>query len=754
MQNAELNPPQQRMSNMTQALPYGQSGGFQDDEGETAGFKIGLADLRSMAWRQRYLIGAVVLAALIIGAIITFMTTPIYQAAASVRIDQERAKIVEGQDVDPIAALSDSARYLQTQIDVLNSRAMAYRVTDALNLGKDDSFLNSMKVKPLNPALPAAEKARIRRMIAVGLLQGNAKAALPISTRIAQITFKSPDPVLAAKIANAYAENYLTANISSRFEATRYARSFLQGELERARERVQEAEQKSLNYAREAKLIDAGDAATSSGGDVGISQGKSGSRSLTTANAVKLNQDLVQARSARLAAEQKWAVVSRTPVMNLPQVKENGTIQSLIEERAKKNATLQELRERYKSAHPQVIQLTSELRALDRQIAELANQTRSSIRDEFVLAQKQEAALQAEVEGIKGDVLVEQQKRVQLDLLERDADTSHELYDSLLQRYKEVGAASGITTNNVSLLDKAEVPGRPIAPRPLINMTVAGLTGLALALLLAFMRETVDDTLRSPEDVERKLQVPLLGSTPVVTDGSTPLEAINDPKSSLSEAYYSIRAALDFTTSTGAPPTLLITSSRPAEGKSTTSVALARDFARIGRRTLLVDGDLRSPSLHKMFGLQNVKGFTDVMTGKMPITDAVQRIEGTTLDFLSLGPIPPNPAQLLSGNAVPDFIKQYTQMYDLILFDGPPVMGLADAPLMSRQIHGVIVVVEAERSHRGQAKAAFKRLKEAHANILGVVLSKFDERSVGYGYGYGYEYNYAYGQKRTRKDDE
>jgi capsular exopolysaccharide synthesis family protein len=711
-----------------------------DDEG--GGFSLHLSDVRAMAMRQRYLIGAVILLALVVGLIVTLLITPIYQATTSIQIDQATSKIIEGQDVAPTSSLMDSARTLQTQVDILKSRTLATKVANKLRLASSDDFLVGMQLRPAGADLSREEREKLRHDKVVSTLQENLDVALPLSSRIAQIKFSSPDPELAARIANAYAETYITGNIESRFEATAYAREFLEQELGRAKQRLEESERYAIDYARNTQLIDASD-----GGGGGDSEG-GGSRSLTTASLVKLNDDLAAARTLRIQSEQRWLQAEKTPVMSLPEVLENSSVQSLQSERVKQQAAYQELRQRYQPDHPQAQQLAANIASIDKQAVRIAGDVRNSIRERYQVALRQEESMAAGVERLKSEALAEQQRRVRLDILKREADTNHTLYNGLLQRYKEVSAAAGITSNNVSIVDKAEVPATPIAPKPLLNMAIAGFGGLALAIFLAFGRETFDDSLRSPDDVQRKLQMTLLGTTPVVKSDMTPREMLADPRSALSEAYYSIRVALEFSTAHGVPASIVVTSSKPSEGKSTTASALAEDFARIGRKTLLVDGDLRLPSLHRYLNVQNNAGFVSVMTGQVPLEKAIQRIEGTTLDFLSCGPIPPNPAQLLSGDAVRNFISEHSANYDLIVIDGPPIMGLADAPQLARATAGVVVVVEAGRAHRGQAKTAIKRLREARANILGVVLTKFDTKRVGYGDDYGYSYSYNYGKKQ------
>jgi succinoglycan biosynthesis transport protein ExoP len=719
-----------------------------DEPREQTGFSIGIADMRLMAWRQRYLIGTIVGMAVLLAVIVTLLMTPIFRAQSTLRIDQENAKIIEGQDVDPAVAISDTARYMNTQKGVILSRGMAYRVVDTLHLGNDDAFFKAMRVNLPSSKIPANELPLVRRNLAATIVQSHVAADVPIDSRITTISFSSPDPVVAARLANTYADIYVDQNSARRYESTAYARRYLQSEIERARAKLQEAEHAAITYAQQAQIIDARDAAAAPEGGQGGGAGGSSS-SLTTANLVRLNSDYSAAHSARIAAEERWKVAARTSPMELPEVIANAAIQNLRADRARMQSQLLQLRQRYESGHPQVAELTAQIGSLDKQIRQIAVQTRDSLRTNYLAARAQEASLQSAMQGLRGVALNEQNRRVQLNLIARDAETSRRQLDNLLQRYNQVSAAADIRTNNVSVVDRAEVPTSPVSPRAFFNVAAALALGFALALVLAFIREALDDTVRSPEDVERKLDLPLIGTTPLVTDETTTV-ALSDDRHPLSEAYYSVRATLDFASPNGAPKTLLVTSSSPGEGKSTTSAAIGLDYARIGKKTLLIDADLRKPSLHKLFGVKNDAGFVNLLTGQSRIDEVVLTVPGSTLHFLTLGPIPVNPAQLLSSDALPRFLERFSKDYDVIVFDAAPVMGIADVPLIARFMEGTLVIVEANRAHRGQAKTALKRLVGAGANVLGVVLTKFDARDAGYSYDYHYKY-YSYGSPAKKR---
>jgi succinoglycan biosynthesis transport protein ExoP len=336
-------------------------------------------------------------------------------------------------------------------------------------------------------------------------------------------------------------------------------------------------------------------------------------------------------------------------------------------------------------------------------------------------------------------------------------DTNRILYDGLLQRYKEVGVTAGVTTNNISIVDRAEAPRAPSQPKPMINAGLALVFGLVLGGFGAFVAEALDQAIRRPADVEAKLRIPLLGSVPMLTKGVSPEEAMKDSRSPFWEAYFSIRTALQFSTTEGIPRSLLVVSTRPGEGKTTTSIALAHSLARLGARTLLVDADLRKPSVANRMGLKSDIGLSNYLAGAMNLDEVTQPCDQEGLTVITSGPQPPTPAELLADSRLRMFISQAEERYDVVIVDGPPVMGLADAPLISSVVAGTILVIETGRTGRGPILAMLHRLRMARAKVLGAILAKFDARKVAYGYGYntyGYEQRYGYGYGTEGSDSK
>jgi capsular exopolysaccharide synthesis family protein len=693
-------------------------------------------DLRA-AWttiyRHRFVVAAIIGVMLLIGIASILLMPRKYTADASIQIDQQVAKVLGTEDTEPQVVGSDADRFLQTQVDVLNSRAMAKRVSDSLGLAANDNFLKRMTGASQIELKPGGES--LADLVA-DVLQRNLSIDLRRNSRVVRIIFVSRDPVLAAEIANSYASNYIEANIQRKFSTSSYSRRFLQNQLGLAKTRLEGSERALIAYARSAQLIDASSGANRD-------ERTTGPRSLVTANLVQLNADAATSEATRLRTREAWEQARRAPLMSLPEVLGNETIQRLSQKRAEELANLSEIRRRLKPDHPVVIQATAEIATLDQQIEQLAEGIRRSIRNQYQAAERQHNALAQQVATLKGATLAEQDRSVRYNILQREVDTNRQLYESLLQRYKEVSAEAGITSNNVTNVDSAEPPRRPTSPKPLLNLALALAAGIGLAALYAFGRDYLDDSIRDPQDVEEKLHIPLLGVVPD-SHGVLPLTLLADPKSELSEAYHAIRASIELSSNQGPPRSILVTGSGKSEGKSTTSFALARDFAALGRRVLLIDADLRRPSLHRALNLAlPEEGLSTVLARVTNYQATILDTDTDGMRFLPSGRLPPDPATLFAGTGMHELLNTLRGDYDVVIVDGPPVLALADATQLAAAAQATVFVAEAAGAHFGQARNAVSRLRRANASVIGCVVTKYDAKKAGYGQSYNY-YRYDY----------
>lgn len=687
-----------------------------------------------MLYRRRYVILAITALGIAAGVIISMLTRPEYAGTVMVQVSREEAKVlnIEGVEQDSGEARFD-AEFYQTQYALLKSRSLSERVVRDLGLSENYLFLVKFdrgKVDEMRQ-LP-----RERRFALATKIVNENTVVTPIRlSSIINITYNSPDPEIAASIANAVAESFVQSSLIRRYEAAAYAREFLQNRLNNVRTKLEESERKAVEYAQQQGLI-----------KVRSGQGQAATeQSILASDLASLSEQLTLARAQRAQAEAQFRAGTGGNVA--AQSLSNLALNDLRRQRAELIGQLSKMESDFGPEYPAVVALRSQISELERQIDREQGRVSSSVAQDlggrFRQALAAERSLQSRVDSLKSQLLGEEGRSIQYNIIQRDVDTNRALYDALLQRFKEVGVAGGIGTNNISIVDRALPPNHAFKPNLPLNIILGLVLGLLFGCATAAALEHLEDSELLPRDFQRKVGVPLLGVTPKLPAPTKVRDALVEPRSPLSEAYFSILTALKFSTSHGAPKSLMLTSAQAKEGKSTTSLALAFGLVRTGGRVLLIDADMRNPSLHKIFKCPIKSGLSNVLSGNARMRDCIQESSLANLSLLVAGNIPPNPAELLSGDAMAKLIAEAAKQFDHVIVDGPPVLGLADAPLLARAVESTILVIEAGRTSAAQARHAMERLWAVRAHIIGAILSKFDVRSAGYGYGYGYEYRYG-----------
>ena len=705
-------------------------------------------DLRAY-WRilvkRRRLIASVVAATIALALLLTLMTQPLYRASAMIQIDKEPAPIVQTTGAQYYDGWDPE--FLNTQYELLKSRALAERVANELDLdggalaNLDDPGWLGRVMGLLRPeskdskaraaqAAPAADRAAVLKQ-AAGVVQGGLTVMPIAESRLVNLNFDSPDPQFSTRVVNAVAEGFIASSLERRMGTNSYAKTYLEDQLRQTKGKLEDSERKLVEFAQKEGLVNTGGDGTS----------------LATQNLTDLNGALAEAQSQRIRSEARWRQASSGGAMPADMLSASG-IQGLQTQRAALMGQYQQKLAVFKPDYPEMQQLKRQMDEIDRQIGAESGRIRASVKAEYDAASKQESMLVGQINALRGQALDVDTRSIQYNILKREADTNRQLYDSLLQRFKEVGAAGDVRSNNISIVDRAQ-GGWRFKPNLFMNLLYGIAAGLLLGVLGAFVLEFLDDTLKTPEDLEQKLRLAVLGIIPKLGPKESVASVAADPRSAFSEAYRSVRTALQFSTDHGVPRSLLITSASPSEGKSTTALALARDLAQLGRRVLLIDGDLRNPSLHKQLGLRSEIGLSNLLAGASGLSDAVQETQHERLHVMLAGPLPPNPAELLSGSKLLSLLTVATERYDQIIIDGPPVLGLADAPILANAVEGTLLVVTSAKTRISTAQAALKRLLSARARVIGGLLTKYDAKTAGYGYGYAYHYDgyYAYGGK-------
>ena len=699
-----------------------------------------------IALRWRYVILGAVLACVLLGLTVTLLMTPQYTATATIEISRESSKVTDFQGVERETSVADQEFY-QTQYGLLRSRSLSERVANQLRLIDDPKFYALFGFRSEEPAFrlsnnrfPTAGRDQRQRVAGQILLRKLSVDPTRMS-RLVVIGFTSPDPAFSARIANAWADAFIQINLERKVQATSYGRNLLQRQLALQKERLDESQRQLVGYASTQQIINL------------PSQSNNGAttseRSIIADDLAALNSALSQATADRIQARARYEQLGRAGAST--EALRNQAINNLRQRRAELAADYQRLMVQFEPGYPAARAIQSQIDQLDRSIAREEGRVSGSLQADFREAQERERALQAEVNRLKSNYLDLRRRSIQYNIYQQEVDTNRALYDGLLQRFKEIGVAGGVGVNNISVVDIADVPQDPSSPRLLINLALSLLAGLGLGAALAFALEQMDEAIADPAEVERRLGLPLLGTVPKVENG-TPQDALLDRKSDLFDAYLAVQTNLAFTTEHGVPRSFAITSTRPAEGKSTTSLALATTLARAGRRVILVDGDMRSPSIHHLGGVDHDRGLSNFLAGEDNISSLTFPMNDHGFTGMSAGPIPPNAAELLVGNRLSVLIERLLIDHDHVVIDSPPVMGLADAPLIAARVDGVVYAVESHGIRSSLVKTALGRLISANARIIGGVLTKFDPRKAHYGY--GYEYGYGNGRDRKAKDND
>jgi succinoglycan biosynthesis transport protein ExoP len=695
-----------------------------------------LTQYLAIARRRKWVILGAVVAALVAGLLLTLLMTSQYTATSTIEIQRESFNIVQVDGVEPESNTVDMEFY-QTQYGLLRAQSLAERIATELRLTESEEFFRLMGSNEVDglfengrPKIDAASRqARLKE--AAELLLDNVTIAPVRMSRLVDISFTSPDPGLSQRVADAWASNFIESNLERRFEATSYARNFLQQRLEQLRGRLDESERLLVAYATRQSIIN-----LPSGSPAG-ENGVTSERPLLADDLTALNQSLAEATSDRVRAESRL----RAAGGSVSEALENNAISGLRQRRAELASEYSKMLVQFEPQYPPARALASQIAQLDQSLAREESRVKNSLQEAFRSSVERERNLAQRVNGLKGDLLDLRRRSIQYNIYQRDVDTNRQLYDGLLQRYKEIGVAGGVGVNNIAVVDKAQIPSKPSSPNLPLNLLLALLAGTIIGAGLAFALEQIDEAITDPTSVEHSLGLPLLGTIPKVSDAD-PVESLQDRKSPVSEAYLSVQTNLAFSTDHGVPRSIAITSTRPSEGKTTTSYAIASSLARTGRRVILIDGDMRSPSIHHVLGIGNDRGFSNYLTGEDDLASLVSP-GPNGLSIMAAGPQPPNAAELLTSERLQKIIKDLQASFDHVVFDAPPVMGLADAPLLGSQVEGVVFVIESHGTKESMARVAIGRLQSAQVHLIGTVLTKFEAKRAHYGYGYDYGYSYG-----------
>ena len=692
-------------------------------QGERPSGALDLAALIRIIRERRLLIAAALAAGIVGGIAITLLTPPAYRAWVTLEVNPPSVEILDEQKRS--VESPSNWDFIQTQVGLLSSQSLAQRVAQDLNLANDPAFVSQY-------GDPAA-----RLKAAAGKVAGGLKVIAPEDGQLIKFSYDSNSPTTAAKVANGIADGFIGAGLQRKLDASSYARRFLERQIASTRADLEKSERELVSYAQAEGIINTSSGAPGqTGADAGSLQGES---------LVALNRALADATARRVLAEGNY----RQAQLEGGGAEVNESTQSLRQTRAGLEAEYQDKRTLLKPDHPDMLSLRSRIDELDRQIArertQVASGRTNTLLADYRAALSAESQLRSQVAGLKGSVLDLRGRSIRYNILQRDVDTNRGLYDALLQRYKEIGVGGNVSASPILIVDRAQVPGGPFKPRLSVNLLLGALAGLIAGLAAAVGLEFLNDTIKTREDVRRKLGLACLGVVPKKIGKEPLLTDLEDPSSPLSEAYSAVLAALRFSAETGAPKTLLVTSANPSEGKSSSALALAQNYARRGEAVLLIDADLRRPAFK---GTSKSHGVTNLLSSQESIRAHIISTQHENLWLLPCGPIAPNPADLLSSNRFGEILAEATQHFDRIIVDAPPVLGLADATFLAAFVGDVLLIVEAGKTRTRAAREAIDRIVGSGARLVGVTLTK----ATGEGSQYGY-YNYRYGSIEDKRKE-
>jgi succinoglycan biosynthesis transport protein ExoP len=673
--------------------------------------------------KRRGTILAVFLVVLALAALKTFTATPIYQATIQILIERQPPRVLDTQTQPSYDYYGEE--FYQTQYKLLESRALAKKVADKLNLKNRPPYSQMFAQLPAN--VDQSTRQRLEESLVDAVLGGLQVHPLP-SSSLVNVSFSSPDPKFAAEMANTLGQAFIEQSLDLRFAASQEAAQWLKKKLTEARKKMEESEARLNQYKREHNIVTFEDKET-----------------ITAQKLEQLNKELVSAQTRRMEGEARYREVEAgRPIADLMN---NPLIQTLKAAEAKLITDQSELSKKFGEEHPRMIQIKHELAATrDKINAEMA-MVKQTIKNEYSMAKAQEENLKKALQEQKNVTQDQSDVGIQYRFLLRDVETNRALYENMLKSLKTTTATENVPATNIRIVYPALIPEAPVYPRKSRTLLLATGLGLFLGVALALVLESVDTTIKTPEDVEGFLGIPSLAMIPHIETSANPGESPelvvfhgNQPLSS--EAYRVLRTSILFSSPGQAPRSLLITSALPMEGKTLTTANLATAIAKAEGDLLLIDADLRRPTLHQLLNVPREPGLSNFLVGE---TDELPMVATMVphLFLMPAGAIPPNPSELLGSERMQELLNRSRERFVRTVLDSPPLVSVTDAAILSTLAEGVLLVIKAEHVPRKAARDATNHLMELHSHLLGAVLNDVPLQRESYYYRH-YKYSSSY----------
>jgi exopolysaccharide transport family protein len=718
--------------------------------GPTADTEIDVRELLRRIWRRRVVLAGSIVTLLIVTIIVTSQMTARYTAVSKVMLDPRRTQTVNIEAV--VSGLPQDIETLESEMEVLNSRALADRVVTKLRLDRNAEFNDTLKPKGLLAMLSprvwlpddvldflaprrhaqefsASETEALERARTVENLLDRVKVTLVGRSRVMEIAAVSEDPKLASEIANAFADLYIVEQLEAKFEATRRATEWLNERLSSLRTRVEISERAVEDFRRTHGLIE-GKGVTAASQQIS-----------------ELNSQIILARTKRAEAEARLRQVeqllrSSAGADSVAEVLASPLIGKLREQEAEVQRKAAEMSQEFGERHPKIINIQAEIRDLQAKIRAEVNKVVLGLKNELTVAEVREKSLERDMSQLESRAAVLNTNDVQLRALQREATANRSLYETFLGRFKETSAQQDLQQPDARILSSADTPFEPSFPKTRMFLAVAFVAGVLVGLALIALIEHLDNGFRSMEEVEQLMGVSALGLVPVLTGPAATRKPPQDfilekPISAFGESIRAVHAGLLLSNVDAPPRTVLVTSSLPEEGKTSVSLSLTRLIARMGgKKTVIIDCDLRRPSVHGRIGLSQTPGLVEYLAGEASLEDVLQVDEPSGARVITAGRSSVNPMDLLASEHFKGMLRKLTESFEMVILDSSPVMAVSDSRILARLVDKTIFVVRWSETRREVAMMGLKQIVEAGASVAGVVLSMVNvKKHAAYGYG-------------------
>ena len=712
---------------------------------------LSLVHYLQILYRRRYVAVSAFVIVFLGVTLYTVTSIRIYEASTRILIERDTPNVVSFQEVLDQGAQTDD--YYETQYAILRGRGLARRTIDSLKLWNDPLFnkqpefsvrgllmapFNAMTrwfepPRPIEP--PGAEETTAQSRVIDRFLANLDVEAVRYS-RLVDVSYRSSDPVLAAKIANALGEAYIKQNVELTSTTTKEASTFLTQQLAEQRAKLEASEQALQAYRERTDSVSLAERQ-----NVVVQRLADLNAAVTKANTTRIQKEAAY-NQVKIALENPAAIDTVPLILSNPFVQQQKTeLAALQRQRA-------QLSEKLGPNHPDMIKVGVAIQNAEARIQQEVAQVVQSMRNDYEAALAEERSLTATLNRQKGEAQVLNRSGIEYGVLQRDNEANRQMFEALLKRTQETGISEELKAGNIRIVDQAETPRAPVSPNTFNNLLIGLLGGLGLAVGLAFAFEYGDDRIKNPDELKKSLGLPFLGMVPALFDKTITNPLITGGAPNLfGESIRSIRTNVLFSSADEGSRLVVVTSSAPGEGKTAVSTNLSLALAQAGHRVLLIDGDMRKPRVHEVFAQTLAPGLSNLLVGDKQLSDTIRESPQQGLWLLPAGTFPPNPAELLGSKKFRDLTAYLQQHFDWVMIDTPPVMAVTDASITANLAHGVLFVVGAEMTSKRVAQRAVEQLEMSQARFLGAVLNRVDLEHNAYYYSRYYrpEYGGYYG---------